>query len=251
MKIVVIGGTGLIGTALMRKLTEQNHDVVAVSRSAGIDLMDGEAVRGALQGADTVIDTSNVKTGDPAEMMNFFQQAGQVLTEEVRRAGIRHHILLSAVGADRLSLSGFFLAKLMQENLVRTADTPHTILRSTPFFETIYGIASDADDGAALRLPPIPVQAVAADDVAGALADIALRAPENQTLEIGGPETFTMTDLAIEILAAYEDGRQVVADPHAPYFGAKVGPEKLVAENPWRVAPTRFEDWLRQCLAAG
>ena len=166
-----------------------------------------------------------------------------------RRAGIKHHVTLSMLGADRLSLSGFFLAKLTQENLVRTSGLSYTILRSAPFFETIYGIASDADSGMALRLPPIPMQPVAASDVAQALADITLSPPANGTLEIAGPETFALTDLATEVLAAFEDPRQVTSDPCAPYFGAEVGPEKLVADNPWRVTPTRFNDWLRDCIA--
>jgi uncharacterized protein YbjT (DUF2867 family) len=153
------------------------------------------------------------------------------------------------LGADRLSLSGFFLAKLTQENLVRTSGLPYTIVRSTPFFETIYGIAADADNGTELRLPPIPMQPVAAGDIAQALADVAQSLPANTILEIAGPETFPLTDLALDILTAFEDGRQVTADPRALYFGAEVGPEKLVAENPWRVASTRFDDWLRDCVA--
>jgi uncharacterized protein YbjT (DUF2867 family) len=202
-----------------------------------------------LTGAEILIDTSNSRSDDPIEMLEFFRHAGRVLLEGAKRAGVKHHVTLSMLGADRLSLSGFFLAKLMQENLVRVSGLKYTILRSAPFFETIYGIAGDADDGGELRLPPIPMQPIAAGDVALALADAALSPPANTVLEVTGPETFRLTDLALQVLTAFEDPRQVTPDPRALYFGAEVGPEKLVAENPWRVADTRFDDWLRNCVA--
>jgi uncharacterized protein YbjT (DUF2867 family) len=248
MRIVVAGGTGLIGSSLVRTLREQGHDAIVASRSAGVDVITGTGLSDALEGAQAVIDTLNTRTGDATEMLAFFQHAGRVLLDGVKRAGVKHHVVLSALGADRLSLSGFFLAKLIQENLVRTSGIPYTIIRSAPFFETIYGIATDADDHGDIRLPPIPVQPIAASDVASALTDAALSPPANSVLEITGPETFQLTDLALAVLTAYEDTRRVVPDTHAPYFGAEVGPEKLVAENPWRVAATRFEDWLRGCL---
>ena len=253
MKIVVVGGTGLIGSALVDRLRELGHQVVPASRSTGVDIATGTGLAEALQGADIVIDASNARSDDPVEMLNFFRHAGRVLLDAAKRAGVKHHVTLSMLGADRLSLSGFFLAKLTQENLVRTSGLPYTILRSAPFFETIYGIANDADGGADtgtdLRLPPIPMQPLAAGDVAMALADAALSPPANTVLEIAGPETFPLTELALDVLAAFEDNRQVTPDPRALYFGAEVGPEKLVAENPWRVGNTRFDDWLRDCVA--
>lgn len=249
MKIVVVGGTGLIGAALLSKLQDQGHQAIAASRSTGVDITTGQGLSQVLQGADIVIDASNSRSDDAIEMLEFFRQAGRVLLEAGKRAGVKHHVTLSMLGADRLSLSGFFLAKLTQENLVRVSGLNYTILRSAPFFETIYGIASDADDGKELRLPPLPMQPVAAGDVAQALADAALSAPVNTILEVAGPETFRLTDLALEMLTAFEDPRQVTTDARALYFGAEVGPEKLVAENPWRVAPTRFDDWLRNCVA--
>jgi len=249
MKIVIIGGTGLVGSALVARLRELGHDAAPASRSTGVDIATGQGLAQALQGADVVIDTSNARSDDPVEMLNFFRHAGRVLLDACKRAGVKHHITLSMLGADRLSLSGFFLAKLTQENLVRTSGVPYTILRSAPFFETIYGIASDADDGTEVRLPPMPMQPVAAGDVARALADIAVSPPANAILEAAGPQTYLLTELALDVLAAFEDNRTVMADPRAPYFGAEVGPEKLVAENPWRVAPTRFDDWLRDCVA--
>lgn len=249
MKIVIVGGTGLVGSALVGRLRELGHQAIAASRSTGVDIATGQGLAQALAGADVVIDTSNVRSDDSVEMLNFFRHAGRVLLEAAKRAGVQRHVTLSMLGADRLSLSGFFLAKLTQENLVRTSGMPYTILRSAPFFETIYGIATDADNGMSLRLPPIPMQPVAAGDVAMALADAALSAPANTILEIAGPETFPLTELALEVLTAFEDPRQVTADPRALYFGAEVGPEKLVAENPWRVTPTRFDDWLRDCVA--
>ena len=249
MKIVVVGGTGLIGAGLLSKLQDRGHQAIAASRSTGVDITTGQGLAEMLTGADIVIDTSNSRSDDPIEMLEFFRQAGRVLLDSARRAGVKHHVTLSMLGADRLSLSGFFLAKLMQENLVRVSGLDYTILRSAPFFETIYGIASDADDGKELRLPPIPMQPIAADDVALALADAALSPPANTVLEVTGPETFQLTDLALQILTAFEDTRQVTPDPRALYFGAEVGSEKLVAENPWRVADTSFDDWLRNCVA--
>jgi uncharacterized protein YbjT (DUF2867 family) len=250
MKIVVVGGTGLVGAALLSKLRDQGHQAIAASRSTGVDITTGQGLAEALEGAEIVIDTSNSRSDDPIEMLEFFRHAGRVLLDGAQRAGVKHHVTLSMLGADRLSLSGFFLAKLMQENLVRTSGLNYTILRSAPFFETIHGIAADADNGRELRLPPIPMQPIAADDVAQALADAALSLPVNNVLEVTGPETFRLTDLALEVLTAFEDTRQVTPDPRALYFGAEVGPEKLVAENPWRVGSTRFDDWLRNCLAA-
>src|SRR5262245_10460012 len=232
MKIVIVGGTGLVGSAVRDRLIERGHHAVAASRSTGVDITTGQGLGEALNGADIVIDTSNSRSDDPIEMQEFFRHAGRVLLDGARRAGVKHHVTLSMLGADRLSLSGFFLAKLTQENLVRTSGLPYTIIRSAPFFETIYGITTDADDGRNLRLPPMPMQPVAADDVAGALADAALSPPANTVLEVAGPQTFQLTDLAREVLTAFEDPRQVTADPRALYFGAEVGAEKLVAENP-------------------
>jgi uncharacterized protein YbjT (DUF2867 family) len=249
MKIVVVGGTGLIGSALVDRLKALGHHAVAASRSHGVDIVTGTGLAQVLEGADIVIDVSNTRSDDPIEMVEFFRHAGRVLLDGAKRAGVKHYLALSALGADRLSLSGFFFAKLTQENLIRISGLPYTILRSAPFFETIHGIANDADAGSDLRLPPMPVQPIAAGDVALALADAALCPPVNTVLEITGPETYLLTDLALEVLAAYEDPRQVTADPRALYFGAEVGLEKLVAENPWRVASTRFDDWLRDCLA--
>ena len=251
MKIVIVGGTGLVGSVLVGRLREMGHQTIVASRSTGVDIATGQGLAEALKGADVVIDTSNARSDDPVEMLNFFRHAGRVLLDAAKRAGVKHHITLSMLGADRLSLSGFFLAKLTQENLVRTSGVPYTILRSAPFFETIYGIANDADanNGTELRLPPIPMQPVAVDDIAQALADVAQSAPANTILEIAGPQTFPLTDLALDVLTAFEDNRQVTPDPRALYFGAEVGPEKLVAENPWRVTQTQFDVWLRDCVA--
>jgi uncharacterized protein YbjT (DUF2867 family) len=249
MKIVIVGGTGLVGSALVARLGELGHHAIAASRSTGVDIATGQGLAAALAGADVVVDTSNARSDDPVEMVNFFRHAGRVLLDAAKRAGVKHHVTLSMLGADRLSLSGFFLAKLTQENLARTSGMPYTILRSAPFFETIYGIATDADTGMDLRLPPIPMQPLAAGDVATALADAAVSKPANTILEVAGPETIPLTELALDVLAAFEDTRQVTADPRALYFGAEVGPEKLVAENPWRVGTTQFDDWLRDCVA--
>jgi uncharacterized protein YbjT (DUF2867 family) len=249
MRIVVVGGTGLIGGALVKRLAEDGHEAVAASRATGVDVIAGEGLSDALEGADVVVDTLNTNSVDPDEILRFFRHSGHVLLDGIRRAGVKHHVVLSALGADRLSLSGFFLGKLLQENLVRASGTPYTIIRSAPFFETIYGIATDADNGSEIRLPPRLVQPIAADDVVLALADVALSQPANRVLEVAGPEAFRLTDLALEVLTAYEDMRRILPDVHAPYFGAEMGPEKLVPENPWWLATARFDDWLRNCLA--
>jgi len=249
MKIVVAGGTGLIGSAVLKILVERGHDTVAAARSTGVDVITGKGLSEALAGADVVIDTLNPELDDPAAKLAFFEHAGRRLVEAAERSGVRHRVVLSALGADRLSLSGFFLAKLMQENVVRTSQIPYTIVRSAPFYETLYGIATEADDGGRIRLPPIPMQPVASGDVALALADVALADPANGVKEIVGPEQMRLTDLAQEVLAACEDPRWVVPDAHAPYFGTEVGSEKLVVEDPWRVTDTRFGDWLRSFLA--
>lgn len=249
MRIVVVGGTGLIGAALVKKLVGGGHVAVAASRATGVDVITGEGLTDALEGADVVVDTLNPNSVDPDETLRFFRHSGHVLLDGIRGAGVKHNVVLSALGADRLSLSGFFLAKLLQENLVRASGTPYTIIRSAPFFETVYGIATDADNGSEIRLPPIIVQPIAADDVALALAEVVLSPPANSVLEVAGPEVFRLTDLALEVLTAYEDVRRILPDVQAPYFGAEVGPEKLVPENPWWLATARFDDWLRNCLA--
>ena len=249
MKIVVVGGTGLVGAALLDRLKTLGHQAVAASRSTGVDITTGQGLAQVLTGADIVIDASNSRSDDAIEALEFFRHAGRVLLEAEKRAGIKHHVTLSMLGADRLSLSGFFLAKLTQENLVRVSGLPYTILRAAPFFETIYGIAADSDNGGTLRLPPMSMQPLAAADAAGALADAALSAPANGILEVAGPETFRLTDLALEVMTAFEDPRPVTPDSQALYFGAEVGQEKLVAENPWRLTQTRFEDWLRDTIA--
>jgi uncharacterized protein YbjT (DUF2867 family) len=249
MKVVVVGGTGLIGSRLVTMLRECNLNVVVASPSSGINTITGEGLTGALNDAQVVVDVSNSPSlqGDVAR--SFFETSGRNLLAAEEAVGVKHHIALSVVGTDRLPESGYFMAKMAQENLIRASRVPYTILRSTPFFEYITGIIEDAADGSVLRLSPASIQPIAADDVVVALRDIALSRPQNRELEIVGPDRFRLNELAQQILAANEDRRTVIADAHALYFGAILQDDTLVPGDHPRFAPTRFEDWLRLYIA--
>lgn len=249
MRIVVIGGTGLIGSRLVEALRDRNHEVAAASRATGVDTITGEGLADALAGAQLVIDASNSPSIDKDIALAFFETSGRNLLSAEQTAGIQHHVALSAVGTDRLPNSGYFRAKMAQETLIRASGIPYTILRSTPFFEYITGIVENAADGSAIRISPAAVQPVAADDVVVALCDAALGRPQNSDLEIVGPDRFRLDELAEEILAANEDARQVIADAQALYFGAVLQDDTLVPGDHPRFAPTRFEDWLRLYIA--
>ena len=212
--------------------------------------MTGEGLSEALAGAQVVVDVSNASSTRGDIAFAFFTTSGRNLLAAEKSAGVRHHVALSMVGTDRLPQSGYFKAKMAQENLIRASGMPYTILRSTPFFEYIDGIIADAADGDVVRLSPAAVQAVAADDVVVALRDVALGRPQNREMEIGGPETFGLNELAEEILVANEDSRMVVADSRALYFGAVLQDDTLTpGDDHPRFAPTRFESWLRLYVA--
>lgn len=247
MKIVVIGGTGLIGAKLAAQLQEAGHQVVAAARSTGVDTVTGEGVETVLTGADVVIDVSNPGYTSPEEMQRFFQASAANLLAAERKAGVGHHITLSAVGVDRID-GGYFLAKRAQEDPVIASDIPFTIVRSTPFFEYIYNIVDAGSDGDVIRLPPILVQPIAADDVAKALLRVALTPANDAIIELAGPDTYTLPQLAEEMLTATEDTRQVIVDPDALYFGARVGDEPLTGGRHPRFASTSFEDWHRKSM---
>jgi uncharacterized protein YbjT (DUF2867 family) len=249
MKIVVIGGTGMIGSRLVAALQDRHETVIAASPSTGIDAMTGAGLADALRGADVVVDVSNSPTLQSDIALTFFETTSRHLLAADETAGIRHHVALSAVGTDRLPESGYFRAKMAQENLIRASGIPYTILRATPFFEYITGIVEASADGGVLRLPPASVQPIAADDVVSALRDIATGRPQNRELEIVGPDRFRLNELAEEILTANEDIRRVVVDPRALYFGAVLEDDTLVPGDHPRFAPTRFEDWIRQYVA--
>lgn len=246
MKIVVIGGTGLIGSKLVRKLREGGQEPVAASPSTGINSITGEGLADALKGASVVVDVTNSPSWEDAAVLQFFETSTRNLLEYGAAAGVRHHIALSVVGTDRLLESGFFRAKFAQEKLVQAGSIPYTIIRATQFFEFVKSIADFATEGNTVRLPPALFQPMAAGDVASAIARVAMGAPVNGTVEIGGPERLRLDEAARRDLEARKDPREVITDPQARYYGIAVGEKTLVPKNDARLGETRFEDWLRQ-----
>ena len=246
MKIVVIGGSGLIGSKLVKKLREDGHDPLAASPNSGVDTITGEGLAEALEGAHAVVDVANAPAFEDAAVLEFFQTSSRNLLAAETAAGVRHHVVLSVVGTDRLPESGYFRAKVAQEELVKAATVPYTIVRATQFFEFIGRIADSNTDGDTVRLAPVLVQPEAADDVAAALADVAVNAPVNGTVELAGPEAFRLDELARRVLGANNDRRQVIPDVHARYFGAELDDRSLTPGDDARIAPTHFEDWLSQ-----
>jgi uncharacterized protein YbjT (DUF2867 family) len=249
MKIVVIGGSGLIGTKLVNKLRQLGHEVVAASPTSGVNTITGEGLAEALAGAQIVVDVANSPSFEDKAVLEFFETSGRNLLAAEAAAGVRHHVGLSVVGTDRLLQSGYFCAKMAQEDLIKASEVPYTILRSTQFFEFVSGVAQSATDGQTVRLSPAFVQPVVSDDVAGALADVTLGAPVNGTVELPGPERLRLDELVRRFLSANQDARQVVADVHARYFGAELNDQSLTPGDNPRIAPTRFEDWLSRSIA--
>jgi uncharacterized protein YbjT (DUF2867 family) len=246
MKIVVIGGSGLIGSKLVNKLREDGHDALAAAPDSGVDIITGKGLAEALEGAQVVVDVANAPAWDDAAVLDFFRTSSRNLLAAETAAGVGHHVTLSVVGTDRLPESGYLRAKAAQEEVVKAGPVPYTIVRATQFFEFIGRIADSSTDGDTVRLPPALVQPEAADDVASTLADVAVGAPLNDTVELAGPEAFRLDELAQLLLSARDDPRQVTADVHARYFGAQLEDRSLTPGDDARIAPTRFEDWLRQ-----
>jgi uncharacterized protein YbjT (DUF2867 family) len=249
MKIVVIGGTGLIGSKLVTKLREAGHDPVSASPESGVDTYTGKGLEQVLEGAQVVVDVSNAPAWDDAAVLDFFQTTSRNILAAESAAGVRHHVALSVVGADRLPDSGYMRAKITQEETVKAGSVPYTILRATQFFEFIGRIADSSTEGDTVRLAPVLVQPEAADDVAAALADVAVSAAVNDIVELAGPETFRFDELARRVLDANNGPRRVTADVHARYFGAELDEHSLTAGSSPRIAPTHFEDWLSQSMA--
>jgi uncharacterized protein YbjT (DUF2867 family) len=246
MKIVVIGGTGLIGSKLVEKLRRDGHEPLAAAPNTGVNTITGEGLAEALEGAQVVVDVANAPAWGDAEVLDFFQTSSRNVLAAEASAGVGHHVALSVVGAERLSESGYMRAKLAQENLVKAGPVPYTIVRATQFFEFIGRIADSSTDGDTVRLSPALVQPESADDVASTLAEVAVGAPLNDTVELAGPEAFRLDELARRVLSASGDPRQVTADVHARYFGAELDDRTLAPGDDARIAPTRFEDWLSQ-----
>jgi uncharacterized protein YbjT (DUF2867 family) len=246
MKIVVIGGTGLIGSKLVEMLRKDGHEPLAASPDTGVNALTGEGLAEALEGAQVVVDVENAPARDDAAVLDFFQTSSRNLLAKETAAGVGHHVTLSVVGIDRLPDSGYFRAKVAQEELVKAGPVPYTIVRATQFFEFIGRIADSSTEGDTVRLPPALVQPEAADDVVSTLADAAVGPPLNDTVELAGPEAFRLDELARRVLEASGDRRQVRTDVHARYFGAELDDRSLTPREGARIAPTRFEDWLSQ-----
>jgi uncharacterized protein YbjT (DUF2867 family) len=249
MKIVVIGGTGLIGSKLVEKLRRDGHEPLAASPDTGVDALTGEGLAEALDGAQVVVDVANAPAWDDAAVLDFFQTSSRNVLAAEAAAGVGHHVTLSVVGADRLPDSGYLRAKAAQEALVKAGPVPYTIVRATQFFEFIGRICDSSTDGDTVRLPPALVQPEAADDVVSTLADVAVGAPLNDTVELAGPEAFRLDELARRVLSASGDPRHVTPDVHARYFGTELDDRSLTPADDARIAPTRFEDWLSRSAA--
>jgi len=244
MKIVVIGGSGLIGTKLVQNLRHLGHDVVAASRSSGVDALTGEGLAEAMTGAQVVVDVANSPSWEDNAVLQFFETSGRNLLAAEAAAGVGHHVALSVVGTDRLLASGYFRAKMAQEDLIKASKVPYTIVRATQFFEFVNGIAQSATDGQTVRLPPALMQPIVSDDVAAALADVTVGVPVNGTIELAGPEPIRLDELVRRFLSAKQDARQVVTDVHARYFGIELNDQSLTPGDNPRIGPTHFADWL-------
>ena len=249
MKIVVIGGSGLIGAKLVSKLREQGHEVVAASPNTGVNSVTGEGLAEAMKGAVAVVDVSNAPSWEDAAVLQFFETStGNLLSHEMS-AKVRHHVALSVVGSERMLESGYFRAKVAQENRIKGSSIPYSIVRATQFFEFVKGIADLSTDGNTVRLPSALIQPMAADDVASALARVATGNPLNSTVEVGGPERFGLDQLVRRALAAWNDPREVVTDTQARYYGIAVSERTLVPNDDAQLGETRFETWLTQPAA--
>jgi uncharacterized protein YbjT (DUF2867 family) len=244
MKIVVIGGTGLIGSKLVDNLAEEGHEAVPASPDTGVNTLTGDGLAEALTGAAVVVDVSNSPSFEDAAVLEFFETSTRNILDAEPATGVGHHVALSIVGTERLPHSGYLRAKVAQEKLIKGSSIPYSILRATQFFEFAARIADEATSDNTVRLPHVLFQPMAADDVAAAVGKVAVGAPLNGTVEIGGPEQFRFDDFIRQALRARRDTREVVADPHAPYFGTELDERSLVPDDGAELGPTRFDDWL-------
>lgn len=250
MKIVVIGGTGRIGSLLVAGLRRQGHDAVPAAPDTGVDTLTGEGLDEALAGAQVVVDLANSPSLEGEAALGFFQTAGRNLLAAARAAGVQHHIALSIVGADRLPDSGYLRAKVAQEAIIKASEVPYTIVRSTQFLPFIGGIIQSGTIDGQIRLSPALMQPIDPVDVVSALTEVVLGAPANRMVEIGGPEAIPITEFAQEYLSAMADPRPVIADPDAPYFGAVLKERSLVPGPGARLGATSLADWLRASIPA-
>ena len=246
---MVIGGSGLIGSKLVRKLLGHGHQAVSASPDSGVNTLTGEGLAEALTSAAVIVDVSNSPSFEDAAVLKFFETSTGNLLDAESAAGVGHHVALSVVGTERLSESGYFRAKIAQEILIRRSSIPYSIVHATQFFEFIKRIADDATDGNTVRLAPVLIQPMAAEDVASALGRISVGSPVNGIVEVAGPQQFRLDELIRRVLSERDDPREVITDPHARYFGAELGERTLVPGDDARLAETRFDDWLSQTAA--
>lgn len=248
MKIVIIGGTGLIGSKLTSKLRQLGHEVIAASPDSGVNTLTGQGLAEALKGAQVVVDVANSPSFEEKAVLEFFETSGRNLLAAGAAAGVKHHVALSVVGTDRLQESGYFRAKQAQENLIKKSGIPYTIVHSTQFFEFLGSIVSSSAKDGEIHLSPAEIQPISSDDVAAAMADVALGNPANGIVEIAGPETFSLADLAQRYLNKMQDARTIKADPQARYFGAPLKTKTLVPAGNARLGKTTFETWMKTRL---
>jgi uncharacterized protein YbjT (DUF2867 family) len=250
MKVVVVGGTGLIGSKVATNLRQRDHEVAAASPSKGVNTITGEGLAEVLKGVQVVVDVSNSPSFEDKPAMEFFETSGRNLLSAEKSAGVKHHVALSVVGTDRLtgsgagSLSGYFRAKLAQENLIKASGIPFTIIHATQFFEFVKNIAQSGSEGSTIRLSSVLMQPMAADDVAAAVADVALGEPMNGMVEIAGPDQIRQDELVRQYLSATGDRRKVVTDANAGYYGIEVNDQSLIPGANPRLGPTHFAEWL-------
>lgn len=243
MKIVIIGGTGLIGSKTADRLRKRGHEVIAAAPNTGVNTITGEGLADALENAEVVLDLANSPSFEDKAVLEFFETSGKNLLAAEKVAGVRHHIALSVVGTERLQESGYFRAKLVQEDLIRASGIPYTIVHSTQFMEFLSGIAQSGSFGDTVHLSPAFVQPIASDDVADAMAEVALGEPQNGIVEIAGPERVKLSELVERYLKKMNDPRKVVADPDARYFGARLEDNSLVTDKNPRLGSITFEQW--------
>jgi uncharacterized protein YbjT (DUF2867 family) len=246
MKIVVIGGTGLIGSKLVKNLREDGHEGVPASPDTGVNTLTGEGLTAALEGAAVIVDVSNSPSFEATAALEFFETSTRNILEAEAAADLGHHVALSVVGTERLAESGYMRAKIAQETLIKNSSIPYTIVHATQFFEFATRIADEASDADTVRVPPVLIQPMAADDVAAAVCNVTLAAPQNNAIEIAGPEPLRFEDFVRQGLRSVGDQRVVVADPQARYFGAQLSERTLVPGDGAQLGTTRFDDWLSQ-----
>jgi len=250
MKIVVIGGTGLIGSKLVTKLREHGHETIAASPNSGVNTLTGEGLAEVLKGASAVVDVSNSPSWEDSAVMHFFETSTRNLLTQEASAGVKHHVALSVVGTGRLSESGYFRAKIVQEKLIKSGPIPYSIVQATQFFEFLKQLADISFDGKTVRVPDALFRPMAADDVANAVGRIAVGKPVNGIVEIGGPQSFRIEELVRQRMASLNDSREVIADPNALYSGARITERTLVPDDGAQLGEIHFADWLKDSASS-